>query len=58
MSNKKMKERYDKDVAESKQHQIGEKALKKNHVPRSKFDEKWLGLMEIMKINKNSTQER
>jgi hypothetical protein len=52
---KKMKERYDKDVIERKQYEIGDKVLMKNHVPRSKFDEKWLGPMEIVKINKNST---
>jgi hypothetical protein len=28
---------------------------KHDNVPRSKFDEKWLGPMEIVKINKNST---
>lgn len=45
---KKMEEHYDRNVSEAKRFQVEDKARMKNHVPKSKFDEKWLGPMDVL----------
>jgi transposase InsO family protein len=49
------KRRYDSNVAVRPRFQLGEQVLMKDQVPPSKFANRWLGPMVVIKVNKNGT---
>jgi hypothetical protein len=52
---RKMKLKYDQEVKRTIQYKVGDMVLMKNHVPNDKWDCKYVGPFEVVKVNKNST---
>jgi transposase InsO family protein len=52
---KERKKRYDKTVGTRKRFEVGEQVLLKDPVPSTKFADKWLGPMVVVRVNQKGT---